>query len=171
MDARGCIPQFIDLRGHQRRSHLRLCESALSIKRGTECSIPDVYKVAQGTQIPTNLTSDLLGTLNLLAMERTAEFKTHCGNATLSKLPSLNGLTYLQLALEQAKALNDFAIERFLFVKAGKARTEALMLFETMNNGTCATLAQDFAVPNVPTIKLSTTSLNFGKVPVSGSGL
>jgi hypothetical protein len=32
--------------------------------------------------------------------ERTAEFKTQCGTTTVSKLPALNGLTHLQLAIE-----------------------------------------------------------------------
>lgn len=124
--------------------------------------------IAQGAQIPASLTSNFLGAFDLLAMDRTMEFQTVCGTTTVSKLPALNGLTYLQLGTEQVKAVGDFAVEQYPFMKPGKAKTQIITSFETMNNASCATRAGNFIVPTVPRIKLSTNSLNFSKVPVSG---
>lgn len=121
--------------------------------------------VAQGAQVPATLTSNLLGTLNLLAKERSSEFSTTCGGKSVAKLPALNGLTDLNLGILQSQALKDFATEKFPFLKKKKNKA-ALELFETQNDASCATLAQNFVIPTNPTIDLSTTSLAFGTVAV-----
>ncbi|MFZ0887334.1 MAG: choice-of-anchor D domain-containing protein [Candidatus Binataceae bacterium] len=122
--------------------------------------------VAQGVQIPPKLTSNLLGTLNLLATERTSEFQTTCAGKTVPKLPALNGDTDLQVGTLQVQAQHDFAIEHFPFVKLGTAKTEAIELFENKNDASCAKLAANFVVPTQPTIDLSTKSLDCGTVAV-----
>ncbi len=116
------------------------CSNQLcNLDKGEAALYLDCILTVQGAKLPVSFDFNAIQALDQLSAERQSDLLTTCSGRTVHKLPALNGLNDLQLAILQEQTLHTYATT--LIPGNKHAVTMVLTTFTGFTNAQCLSTA------------------------------